>query len=94
MLDNSEENRATHCSKDKESRESHVVFQEIGEIVVVEEYQQESDGCDQDDEDEGVEERAFELFSGGIGGAFHIDEIGGGSYWIAGGGGGGGERVD
>lgn len=84
MLNNRHENRSTHHPQNRKGGESHIIFQEIGEIVVVEEYQEESGGGDEEDEDEGVEERAFELVGGGIGGVLDVDEIGGGSDGVGG----------
>lgn len=76
MLNDREEYRATHGGQNKESREAHVVFQEIGEVIVVEDDQEESDDGDEDDEDQGVQERSFELLGSGVRWGLEVDEIG------------------
>lgn len=55
------------------------MLEEIGEVVVEEEYKNESDGCNEDDEDDGVFEATFELDGGGIRGILDVDEISGGT---------------
>lgn len=87
MLDNRQEDGPAHGSKHEKRRESHVILQEIGKVVVIKENEKEGDDGDEDDEDQGIEKGTFELLGGGIGGGLEVDEIGGGANW------GGGERV-
>ena len=66
MLNNGEENRTSDHGEDEESRESHIVLEEIGEVVIVEEDEEEGNECDEDDEDQGVEETPLELLVYGV----------------------------
>lgn len=55
------------------------MLEEIGEVVVEEENKDESDGCNEDDENDGVGEATFELDGGGVGGILDVYEVGGGT---------------
>lgn len=55
------------------------MLEEIGEIVVEEENKDESDGCNEDDKDDGVGEATFELDGGGVGGILDVNEVSGGT---------------
>lgn len=79
MLDNGEENGTSHGGEDEEGGEAHVVLQEVSEVVVVKEDEEEGDEGDENDEDKGVEESAFELLGGGVGGILEVDEVCGGA---------------
>lgn len=63
----------------EEGGETHVMLEEIGEVVVEEENKDESDCCNEDDEDDGVFETTFELNGGGIRGILEVYEVGGGT---------------
>ena len=90
MLNYRQEDGSAHGAEHEKRREPHVILQEIGEIVVVEDDKDERDDRDEDDEDQSVEQSALELPRGGVGGGFEVDEVGGGPDGADGGGGGGG----
>lgn len=94
VLDEGEEDGAAHSGEDEEGGEAHVVLEEGGEAVVVEEDEEEGDEGDEEDKDKGVEKGAFELLGDGVGGVFDVYEVGGGADLRLGGGGRGGEGVD
>lgn len=87
MLNNRQEDGASHGTKHEKSRKPHVILQEIGEVVVIKKNEKESNDGDENNEDQGIEKGTFELLSGGIGRALEVDEISGGANR------GGGERV-
>lgn len=91
MLNDRQKDRAPHRGQHEEGGEVHVVLEELGELVVVEHHEQESDHRDEDDEHQRVEERPFQLLADGIRRVLDVHEVRGGAN--RGGGGGGGERV-
>lgn len=75
MLNNGEKNRTSHGSEHEEGGEAHVVLQEVCEVVVVEKHKEEGDEGDENYEDESVQESAFELLGGRVGGALEVDQV-------------------
>ena len=87
MLDNRQEDGASHGTKDEKRRKTHVILQEIGKVVVIKKKEKKSNKGDENDEDQGIEKSTFELLAGGIRRGLKVDEIRGGANR------GGGERV-
>ena len=54
MADNREKNSTSHRGEDKESRKTHIVFEEIGEVIVVEEDKDKRDCSNEEDKNSGI----------------------------------------
>lgn len=91
MLNDGQKDGTPHGSQDEESREPHVILEEVGEVVVVKEDEDEGDDGDKNHEDQCVEKRTLELLRSGVGGAFEVYEVGCGTDLRSGSS--GGERI-
>lgn len=54
MADEREKNGTPHSGEDEESRQTHIVFEKVGEVIVVKEDKDEGDCCNEDDENSSI----------------------------------------